>query len=300
MILSRPPRFLFPLFVILALFPSSAQAFTTVIDNVSVAVGLAGATEFTVSSSTLIVADNFAVGENAIVYRKGPSGTFQPATNNSGTVTLSSSPNLILVEGPATYKITKDATATAAYVGYESLGESVSVDSNGPQQAAFYKSLYKAAPYDALNRNMNVDGATTPVRFSLDVPAGQVYQVTRLIFILRDFGTMDSGGWGNNGGSPLPNGLTVGVTINGTDYDFTPIPWTSHVDLAAVSFDLNHHNWGAGDEFVVMRLTVQKAGTRIRLIGDDGDTLWMQVNDNLEHLVEQRCMVQGFIEDVYL
>lgn len=171
---------------------------------------------------------------------------------------------------------------------------------SGPQNAPFYKSLFSGPPPILETRNMAVDGSVTPVRFNLDVPVGQIFLVTRFVFIIRDSGSMDSGGWGNNGGSPLPNGMTVGVTLDGVDIDFTPIPWTSHADLAGVAYDLTYHSWGSGDTFIVMRLTIAKTGTRIRLRGDRGDTFWMQVNDDLEYLVEQRCMCQGNIENVFL
>lgn len=170
----------------------------------------------------------------------------------------------------------------------------------GPQLYPFYQSLFKQAPFTYENRNMAVDGSVTPVRFSLDVPAGLVYVAHRIIFMLRDSVGIDVGGWGNSLGDPLTNGMTVGVTINGQDINFSPIPWTSCADLAAIAYDVSHNAWGQGDEFVSMRLTLTKAGTRLRLIGDRGDTFWMQVNDDLTYLTEQRCMVQGSIENAFL
>lgn len=171
-------------------------------------------------------------------------------------------------------------------------------DSAGPKNVAIYKSMFKAEPHDDTNRNQNVDGSVTPVRFSVAPPAGQVWQITRMIILLRDGGTFDSGGWGNNGGSPLANGMKVGLTLDGTDIDMTPIPWVTVADLAGVAYDLDHHAFGSGDEFITVRLTISKAGTNLRLDGDKGDSFWMEVRDNLTHLTEQRCMCQGFIEDL--
>lgn len=173
--------------------------------------------------------------------------------------------------------------------------------SNKPQQALIYQSLTLdgASPVTATNRNMNVDGSVTPKRFKIQPPAGQIWQLTRLMFVMRDTGSFDSGGWGNRT-APLDDGVSVGLTINGAEYDLTPVRWTSHVDLAGVAFDVNHQNYGAGDEYLSMRLTFSKAGQNLRLVGDDGDNFWMQVNDDLTYLVEQRAMLQGFIENVYL
>jgi len=172
---------------------------------------------------------------------------------------------------------------------------------SGPQEAPFYKSLFQGPPPTTVNRNMAVDGSITPVRFNLDVPIGQIYIMTRFVFLIRDGGSFDSGGWGNQvPAAPLPNGMTVGVTIDGLDINFTPIPWTTHADLAGVAYDLAYHDWGGGDNFLVMRLTISKAGTQLRLRGDRGDTFWMDVNDDLRYLTEQRCMCQGKIEGFLL
>lgn len=94
--------------------------------------------------------------------------------------------------------------------------------------------------------------------------------------------------------------MKVGVTVNGTDIDFTPIPWQTHADLAGVAYDLSYNSWGQGESFLTMRLTVTKAGTRLRFDGSKGDTFWMEVRDDLTYLTEQRCMCQGVIEKVYL
>lgn len=172
----------------------------------------------------------------------------------------------------------------------------------GPMLAPFYTSLYNGPPYDVVTRNMNVLGTLeNPVRYSLPVPTTQVWSVARLIFLMRDNGEFESGGWGSQAiAGPLPNGMRLGITIDGQDIDFTPIPWTTHADLAGVAYDLSYQNWGKGDNFLTMRLTITKAGTRLRLDGTRGDTFWCDVRDDLTYITEQRCMAQGIIEGVYL
>jgi len=170
----------------------------------------------------------------------------------------------------------------------------------GPQLAPFYRSLFTGEAETAVSRNQNVDGSVTPVRFCLKPNPGEVLVMSRLIFIIRDGGGMDSGGWGNNGGSPLANGLRVGLSKGGVDTDFTPIPWKSHVDLGGVAYDLTYHNWGSGNTWLTMRLTIAKSGTLLRLDSATDDCFWMDVQDDLTYLVEQRCMCQGVIEGVYL
>lgn len=96
------------------------MALTKVIDNVTAGVDLASATEITVTSRALLVAEGFeGTDEIAVVYILGPSGSYTPLRNESGTVTLGMKPNVAEVPGPAKYKITKTATEGGAYVGYE-------------------------------------------------------------------------------------------------------------------------------------------------------------------------------------
>ena len=94
------------------------MAITVVIDGVTAAVTLASAIEFPISSRALVTADYLKVGQNAIVYRKGPSGNYLPATNEKGAIALSAYPNTAVIDGPGLYKITKDLS-DEAYVGYE-------------------------------------------------------------------------------------------------------------------------------------------------------------------------------------
>ncbi len=69
------------------------MAITVVIDGVTAAVTLASATEFAISAAALVTADYLEVGQNAIVYRKGPSGDSLPATNKDGAIALSAFTN---------------------------------------------------------------------------------------------------------------------------------------------------------------------------------------------------------------
>lgn len=179
---------------------------------------------------------------------------------------------------------------------------SPSKKNDGRQQALIYKSAFRdGEPQTIITRNQNVDGSVTPVRFKLSPPVGQTWQISRMVFLIRDDGVFDSGGWGNQSpASPLPNGMTIGLFIGGVEYNQTPIPWTTVADLAGVAYDLSYNAFGQGDNFITVRLTFQKAGQNIRLNGDDGDFIWIDVNDDLTYLTEQRAMFQGFIEGVYL
>lgn len=155
----------------------------------------------------------------------------------------------------------------------------------GPQEGLFFQSLSTGYPITEENRNMTVDGSVTPVRFTLHVPATQVYVMTGFTFLVRDEPSFDSGGWGNNGATPLPVGLTAGVTIGLVDYIFTPVPWKTLADLASITCNVTYNDWGQGAAFLTMGLDLSCTKTSIRLDGSKGDTFWMQVNDDLTYLL---------------
>lgn len=83
-------------------------------------VDLASATAFSVSNKAVVTVEGVVdMDEMAFVYILGPSGSYSPLRNESGTVVLGNKPNAVVLDGPATYKITKTETASGAYIGYE-------------------------------------------------------------------------------------------------------------------------------------------------------------------------------------
>ena len=144
--------------------------------------------------------------------------------------------------------------------------------------------------------NMNVNGSATPVTFLVKPSAGSVIKLARIITSIRDTGGFDSGGWGNNGGSPLTNGIELKWKRNSVLYNLTENPIKSHFDLASYSYDFMHFNFGAGDEFVTNRFTFTKAGQYLTLDGNLGDELQVIINDDLTYLVDQRVSAQGYYE----
>ena len=143
--------------------------------------------------------------------------------------------------------------------------------------------------------NMNVDGSTTPITFYIKPKAGEVIKLARIITSLRDGGSFDSGGWGNQT-AELTNGLELKWKRDGVLYNLTEVPIKSHYDLASYSYDIDHSNFGSGDEFLTNRFTFTKAGQYLTLDGDLGDELQVIVNDDLTYLVDQRVSAQGYYE----
>ena len=69
------------------------------------------------------------------------------------------------------------------------------------------------------------------------------------------------------------------------------------MDWAKFCYDVDHENFGLGNEFLNVRWTFSKSGTYIQLNGENNDKLEIVVNDDLSGLVNHRFLVQGYIEE---
>lgn len=206
---------------------------------------------------------------------------------------------LRLIEGKSRKQF-YEAVGEADFFPYEQIIKS---GEEGPQLMPFFASLYNnsTGTFTRADRNMAVNGSATPVRFSLPVPIGQIWSMANFLFLIQDEKSIDASGWGNNGGLDLTNGITMGATADGVDYDFTPIPLVNHTDLGSIGGEFKMNDWGQGSDFLTLYIRLsQYVGTRLRLNGSKGDTFWIQINDDLTYLIAQRCMCNGVIESTYL
>jgi len=168
------------------------------------------------------------------------------------------------------------------------------VASTGEKNIVFVKKLDTIGDGSG-SESQNIDGSITPVVFKLKPPGGDIYNVTRIIFLIRDNASFDSGGWGALGGTPLSNGCVLGKVLDGTSYSGFTLK--SNADIAGLCFDIAHDSWGSGDEFLTARFTFTKLGAPIRLIGDNGDELNFTINDNLTGLTDQYITAEGYFEN---
>ena len=143
--------------------------------------------------------------------------------------------------------------------------------------------------------SQNVDGSTIPVVFKVAPASNEIYLISRIIFLIRDNATFDSGGWGALGGTPLTNGCVLSKKLNGVQY--AAFNLKSNADIAGICFDISKNSWGAGDEFLSARFTFTKLGDPIRLIGANGDEIIFTINDNLTGLVDQYVVAEGMYEN---
>lgn len=156
------------------------------------------------------------------------------------------------------------------------------------------ENLFRFLRDDMGSAEMAVDGSVNNVTFFYEVPPGVRAEIGRALFYLRDAGGFDSGGWGNNGGNPLANGIALRtMSANGTllfdilDGQFID----SVISLTAWCYDLRRDNFGSGHEAAVARWTFAKSGRPIILY--PGERLEVVIRDDLTYLVSQTINIQG-------
>lgn len=134
----------------------------------------------------------------------------------------------------------------------------------------------------------------TEEEFYIQAPIDTTYKLHRLIAYIEDFGTFDSGGYGN--GSALTNGITLKVLDSDDSVllDLTDgIAVKQNGHWAKLCYDADHKSYGTGNEYLAVRWTFDKAGEAIILLA--GQRLVLTVNDDLSGLVEHTFLVQGLI-----
>ena len=132
--------------------------------------------------------------------------------------------------------------------------------------------------------------------FYIQPPAGSVYRLARMLPFVEDFGTFDSGSYGN--GITLANGIAIRVQDdNGTILDLLDgLPIQINTHWARMCYDMSVSSFGVGNEYLHARWTFAKSGQMIRLVGDNNERLEVVLNDDFSDLVSQYFMVQGYIE----
>jgi hypothetical protein len=146
-------------------------------------------------------------------------------------------------------------------------------------------------------KNANGDYSSAEEQFFITPPAGEIYQIDRMIVSIGDTNGFRSSYYGAITGN-LVNGITVSKRIGTTtiDLDMTDqVPVVSNATWARLCYDADLKTWGAGDELLVVRWTFTKTGGALRLIGDNEDRLTVVLNDDLRGLKEHYFQVQGYV-----
>lgn len=145
--------------------------------------------------------------------------------------------------------------------------------------------------------NANGDYSSTPLSLKFKQSEKEVVFVTRMIVYVQDTGSFDSGSYGN--GIDLANGIRVyhknaaGELLE----ELTAFAVKSSGDWAGQCHDLNHFNFGSGDEFITVRWTFAKSGFPIKLKLHADEYIEVELNDDFRGLTKHYFKVDGFYPD---
>ena len=145
---------------------------------------------------------------------------------------------------------------------------------------------------------LNVNGSITPVIFRIKPEAGEILYLSRLLWYLRDTGTLDSGGFGN--GVELTNGIDFGFYSGEVRYpqQFEPIKtnggWAKYCgpDVVPLTF-------GSGDEILSCRYSFYKDVDNQRnelpwLAESRDEEFRLIISDDLTGINELHCRIGMF------
>jgi hypothetical protein len=135
--------------------------------------------------------------------------------------------------------------------------------------------------------------AGLPALYKVSPPPGYTYELHRMNAVLED-GTKFSGDL-YGGISALTNGIVIttegrkGVIVNHTPQ---PIKKSGHWALVA-GVDMAMTDFTTGNDIITVRWTFTKGGDVIRLSGNEGEFMQVNVRDTLAGLVSHIIQVQG-------
>lgn len=164
------------------------------------------------------------------------------------------------------------------------------------------KAIYKFLRLDgkpAGSANMAVDGDPGPINFKAGPTGTQVWEITRIIFHLRDnvagmkpeeFGGISALG---------AKACQLGVMQAGTEVlDFTNgLDIAANQDFGRICYDLAFVSGGSGanaNTALQSRFTFAKAGHPILLQGWNKDEIFMGINADIDAVLEFTAQIQGY------
>lgn len=152
---------------------------------------------------------------------------------------------------------------------------------------------YMTLANDGSTISAAVDGSSVAKEFIFS-PSGRVAIVYRVILYIEDnanFRVQDYGG--------ISGGLTNGILLGVYDSDDVilldltdGLPIKTNGSWSRLCYDVNHLNYGSGNEVLTGRWTFEKSGRGLLL--RDGDQLKVTIQDDLTGLVHHTFMVQGY------
>jgi len=138
--------------------------------------------------------------------------------------------------------------------------------------------------------------AVTAGVYQIAPPAGEIWQIARLVYYIEDVGSFDSGGFGN--GAALTNGIILKVENATTVLNVLTagLPIKKNTHWRRFCFDLEIDTFGLGNESMASRWSFFKSGAYLKLNGDNGEKITVTLNDDFSGIVSQTFLFQGFKE----
>jgi hypothetical protein len=176
----------------------------------------------------------------------------------------------------------------------------------GIQRVSVLKATYTRAHF-ARRLDTNGDGTGTKDAlgdyssaqeiFFIQPPAGEIYDLARILIGIQDTGAMRAEGYGSDA-APLANGVALRVQDDaGTLMTLADPNIKANGGWAFLCYDAQVLTWGVGDEMLAARYTFTKFGGVIRLRGDNNERLEVVLNDDFsaggQGLVHHYFTVEG-------
>ena len=144
--------------------------------------------------------------------------------------------------------------------------------------------------------NYSGGGAET---FSMGPAAGAVWVIERMMITVAANGAFSANKYGI--GAELTNGYDVLVTDTGGTLSTLngAIPFTTNGGLGSTCYDVINIGGGQGggaSDAIFVRWTFSKAGSAVRLIGNDSGKIEITFNDDLTGLTSHRFFIDGYAE----
>jgi|GEM_PF-2180229 len=167
------------------------------------------------------------------------------------------------------------------------------------RQGPVEENFYEYASEDGLGTTISAVGdfSAGPKDFAWGPAVGKDARVTRLIVFVAD-SAINADDYGAVSGASISVGVGAHLeSASGTTQAvLTPVPVQSNGEWSALCHDAESRAWGAGNAFLSVRWTFERAGNPIRLIGDDEARIVFTLRDDLDGLVDHRFMLQGYYE----
>ncbi len=139
---------------------------------------------------------------------------------------------------------------------------------------------------------INVNGDYSSAAEDFYYQATVTSNIARLIVIIEDSGSFTAENYG--GISTLSNGMRLFLEDSDSNSEIALDGGSaikSNAHWGGLCYDVDRKSWGAGNDFLLVRFSFDKAGACLCL--DAGEKIILRANDDLSGLILHQFMIQG-------